>query len=96
MSDLKWIDELPADEIPAVLTALAARLLNHPTNGTPEIQDQEDHLLNIDQASKRLGVSRDWLYRRAARLPFTRKLGPKMLRFSYQGIQKWLATRKPS
>ena len=55
-----------------------------------------DHLLDADKASRVLSVSPDWLYRHAKRLPFTRVLAPKMLRFSYQGIQKWLATKKPS
>ena len=53
-----------------------------------------DSLLDAEEAAITLAVSPDWLYRNAKRLPFTRKLGPKMLRFSYQGIQKYLATRK--
>ncbi len=56
----------------------------------------EDRLLDAEEAAKLLFVSPDWLYRNAKKLPFTRKLGPKMLRFSTQGIQKWLATRKVS
>lgn len=56
----------------------------------------EDRLLDTEEASKMLSVSPDWLYRHAKQLPFSRKLGPKMLRFSYQGIQKYLATRKIS
>ena len=55
---------------------------------------EEDRLMDAEEASKVLAVSSDWLYRHAKRLPFTRKLGPKMLRFSSQGIQKYLATRK--
>ncbi len=55
-----------------------------------------DRLLDAEEASKILSVSPDWLYRHANRLPFTRKLGPRMLRFSYQGIQKYLTTRKTS
>lgn len=54
----------------------------------------QDHLLDAERAAEILSVSPDWLYRNARRLPFSRKLGPKMLRFSYQGIQKYLATRK--
>jgi len=53
-----------------------------------------DRLLDAEQTAEILSVSPDWLYRHGSRLPFTRKLGPKMLRFSYQGIQKYLATRK--
>ena len=55
-----------------------------------------DKLLTAEKAAEFLSVSPDWLYRHAHQLPFTRKLGPKMLRFSYQGIQKYLATRKIS
>jgi excisionase family DNA binding protein len=54
----------------------------------------EERLLTAEEAARVLSVSPDWLYRHAKKLPFTRKLGPKMLRFSYQGILKWLATRK--
>lgn len=57
---------------------------------------EEDRLLTTEEAAKILSVSPDWLYRKASHLPFTRKLGPKMLRFSSQGIQKYLAARKIS
>ena len=52
-----------------------------------------DWLLTAEQAAEILSTSPDWVYRRARRLPFTRKLGPKMLRFSYQGIQAYLSKR---
>jgi excisionase family DNA binding protein len=54
----------------------------------------EDRLLTAEQASELLSLSSDWLYRHAKKLPFTRKLGPKMLRFSEAGIKKWLETRR--
>ena len=59
-----------------------------------QVDPKEERLLNAEQAAAILDVSSDWLYRNAKKLPFTRKLGPKMLRFSHQGIMKWLATRK--
>src|SRR5262245_3554979 len=59
-------------------------------------QHETDRMLTAEEAAELLSMSDDWLYRNAKKLPFTRKLGPKMLRFSYQGIVKWLATRKPS
>ena len=62
--------------------------LGHNGNG------HEDRLLDADEAAKILSVSEDWLYRHAKKLPFSRKLGHKMLRFSYQGMVKWLSTRK--
>ena len=46
-----------------------------------------DKLLTAEKAAEILSVSPDWLYRRAARLPFTRKLAPRVLRFSYQGTK---------
>jgi predicted DNA-binding transcriptional regulator AlpA len=54
----------------------------------------QDHLVDAETAAKFLSVSEDWLYRNAKKLPFTRKLGPKMLRFSSMGIQKYLTMRK--
>ena len=63
------------------------------SNDHPE---PEERLLSAEQAAQMMGVSPDWLYRHAKKLPFTRKLGPKILRFSYQGLLKWLATRRLS
>jgi predicted DNA-binding transcriptional regulator AlpA len=54
----------------------------------------EDKLLTAKEAAEMLAVSADWLYRNARKLPFTRKLAPKVLRFSLQGINKHLSTRK--
>jgi predicted DNA-binding transcriptional regulator AlpA len=59
-------------------------------------QQDADRLLSADEAATLLSVSPDWLYRHAKKLPFTRKLGPKMLRFSHQGILKYVAARKLS
>ncbi|MEE8076636.1 MAG: helix-turn-helix domain-containing protein [Candidatus Binatia bacterium] len=56
----------------------------------------EECLLTAEAAAGMLSVSPDWIYRNAKKLPFTRKIGPKMLRFSQQGLLKWLTTRKLS
>ncbi len=62
-----------------------------------QIANQDgERLLTIEEAAQILSVSPDWIYRNAKKLPFTHKLGPKMLRFSYQGLLRWLATRKVS
>ena len=53
--------------------------------------DAGDSLLTVAQAAPRLGVSPDWLYRRADRLPFTRRLG-RQLRFSSLGLDAYLAS----
>ena len=52
-----------------------------------------DKLLTPEEAAAVLGMSTKWLYRNAPKLPFTRKLGRKTLRFSQVGLQKYLTTR---
>jgi predicted DNA-binding transcriptional regulator AlpA len=53
-----------------------------------------DRLLDPAEAAKLLAVSEDWLYHHAKRLPFTRKLGPRLLRFSYLEMVKWMESKK--
>lgn len=53
-----------------------------------------DRLFTAEQASDLLAVSPDWLYRNSRKLPFSRKLGAKMLRFSGEGIQKYLSSKR--
>ena len=55
---------------------------------------KEDRLVDASEAAKLLGVKEDWLYRNSKKLPFTRKMGHKMLRFSHAGIQRYLTVRK--
>lgn len=81
---------LLAEALAAILKPIVTEAIYEAMNGHKE----EDRLLDAEEAARVLCVSPDWLYRQAKKLPFTRKLGPKMLRFSSQGIQKYLATRK--
>lgn len=53
---------------------------------------REDRLLNIEEAAAILGKTKDWLYRRADRLPFTAREG-RLLRFSSNGIQQYIRQR---
>ena len=59
----------------------------------PSVESHEDHLLTVDEAAKVLAVERTWLYRHADKLPFTRKLSTGTLRFSSNGLQRWMASR---
>ena len=61
------------------------------SNGMPA---KGDRLLDPEDAAKLLSVSEDWLYHNAKKLPFTRKLGPRLLRFSYHGMIKWMESKK--
>ena len=52
-----------------------------------------DELLDVDTTAKRLGVSRDYLYRNRKQLPFARRIGRKLL-FSSIGLGKYMTTSK--
>lgn len=92
MSDPTSPPTLLAEALAAILKPIVKEAVREAMNGHKD----EDRLLDAEEAASMLSVSPDWLYRNGRKLPFTRKLGPKMLRFSYQGIQKYLATRKIS
>ena len=49
----------------------------------------EDRLLTVDEVAARLGLSKDWLYRHATKLPFTRRVG-RQLRFGSQGLESYI------
>lgn len=50
-------------------------------------QELPDRLLEVPEASARLGVSVDYLYRNSKRFGFTRRQGRKLL-FSARGIEQ--------
>ncbi len=76
-----WLDLLSLEK------ALAMRALM-----VVEKPHQEDRLLTVEQAADILGKTTDWLYRRADDLPFTIREG-RLLRFSHNGIQKYIQAR---
>jgi len=81
------IDDLPALLIKlTTLTAAVAARLQSPPQGKPD----DDRLLDVAEAAAMLGRSPDWLYRHAKTLPFSRRLNG-MVKFSRQGLQKYLA-----
>jgi predicted DNA-binding transcriptional regulator AlpA len=55
---------------------------------------REDRLVEIDEAAKILSVSKEFLYRNHKRLPFTRRLGRGLLRFSVNAMQRWIKSKK--
>jgi len=81
------VEELPRliGEI-AEIQATAMTRLFAPAPAQPSGTDE---LLAIEEASRRLGVSKDYLYRHGADLPFTRRLGRKLL-FSSLGIDGYI------
>jgi len=75
------------------LKALVREEIRASSNGN---RHQGDKLLDAKQAAEILCVGEDWLYHHHKKLPFTRKLAPRVLRFSQRGIEKYLASRKTS
>jgi len=73
---------LPRD---ALLEALGPAAPSSTGNGAP------DRLLTVRETAKLLGVSTKYLYAHADEYAFTRRLGKKTLRFSAQGIERFLA-----
>lgn len=86
------LEDVPRDRIPALIAALAARLLCEPAAiaSAPGPQPSEFHLLTVDEAAAKLGVDREWLYRRAKRLGFAVKLGAGTLRISSVALDDYI------
>jgi excisionase family DNA binding protein len=87
--------ELPTEQLPEFIGQLEAakdtawaRL----TAPAPVTQ-QHDELLDVAAAAERLGVSKDYLYRHHAKLPFARREGRRLL-FSALGIDKYIRQQK--
>jgi hypothetical protein len=53
-----------------------------------------DRLLTIDEAAAVLNTSKDYLYRNWRKLPFVVQLSPRQLRFSLQGIYKYIESKQ--
>ena len=93
-------DSIPLDEVPGVLdelehvkARLSARLRGE--QGTPRkppgsSADRVSKLLDAGEVAERLGVTERWVYRHAPRLPFTKRLSRRVLRFSEPGLRRWL------
>jgi hypothetical protein len=53
-----------------------------------------EELLTVHEAAAMLKVTPRWLYRHAAKVPFSRKLSRKVLRFSRPALLRWLARQR--
>ncbi len=91
------VETLSPEEAPGVIGALEAvkskvwmRMFR--LNGQPQ-PSESDRLLTVKEAADRLGISRDWVYRHAEKLPFTVRLGSRLL-FSAQGIERYIRQRQ--
>ena len=85
---------LSTDQLPELLGELEViRATAMLRLSAPVPVPQRDELLEIGPASERLGVSTDYLYRHAKTLPFTRRMGRKLV-FSSAGMDEYLRKRR--
>ena len=72
---------------------LKARLWARLYASTVSRPQEEDRLLEVEEAAKRLAISTDTLYRKARDLPFTVRIGGNV-RFSARGLTRYIETRQ--
>ena len=53
----------------------------------------EDRLLTVEEASQKLSLTKDYLYRQADHFPFTVRVSPRQLRFSLHGMERYIRQR---
>jgi len=89
------VDDTPAPELPQLIGDLeAARAaawarLTTPAAGNPsDVPGQEARNLDVAEAARRLGMSRDWLYRHASELPFAVRIGRRVV-FDSLALERW-------
>lgn len=89
------VDATPSPELPQLIgdleaakAAAWARLTATPTNGRPDELAPEVRNLDIAEAARRLGMSRDWLYRHASELPFALRIGRRLV-FDSLALERW-------
>ena len=94
--------EIPAESVPGLLAQLAsvqaillARLVvEGPYNGNGKSGPPNgDRNLSVMEAAGRLGVKPGYLYRHAGSLPFTVRIGRRLL-FSAEGLERWNRRRQ--
>jgi len=96
---LAELDRLIAEATPENLCVLLGRLVETeerarlrlrteaaPVSGNG--QREVDENLSAAEAARRLGLSKDYLYRHADKMPFTVKIGRRVL-FSARGLETW-------
>jgi excisionase family DNA binding protein len=87
---LKLARELPASELPDFLGSLETiRVIGLARITTPAVEARPDELLTVGEVSKRMHVSKDFVYTRGRRWPFCRPQGRKLL-FSSNGLDNYL------
>jgi len=83
------LSAMTAEQRDGLLAALRIAVSDAPAQRTSSTD-----LLTVSEAAALLKVTARWLYRHAGKLPFTRRLSRKVLRFSRTGLERWIAARR--
>jgi predicted DNA-binding transcriptional regulator AlpA len=76
----------------AIQGVLTARLLVTPAERASD--DGGDRLLSAEEVASMLGVTKRWVQRRARRLPFSRRISVRSVRYSEAGLKRWMSARR--
>jgi predicted DNA-binding transcriptional regulator AlpA len=76
----------------AIQGVLTARLLVTPSERASD--EGGDRLLTAEEVARMLGVTKRWVQRRARRLPFSRRISVRSVRYSEAGLKRWMANRQ--
>ena len=90
------VDGAERTELPALAAELGRAMADVLARcATPAVTPPapSTELLDVGTAAQRLNVAPSWLYRHAARLPFTRKMGHRTLRFDARALERWAASQ---
>jgi hypothetical protein len=80
--------------VQSALTAQLASVDGRGADSRESAPDTDDQMLMVGEAAVMLRRKPQWIYRNAARLPFVKRITPRSLLCSKNGISRWLATRK--
>jgi predicted DNA-binding transcriptional regulator AlpA len=86
-----YLFDLLLDQIRQIVREEIGAALQHGSGYVPE----KERLLTPEEAAAILGQNVRWLYRHANKLPFSRRMNRKTLRFQEAGLRRWIATKKP-
>jgi predicted DNA-binding transcriptional regulator AlpA len=87
------VDELAPEQARALLAQLVTLQAPLLARALIAVGGREpDELLTVEVAARRIGLGEGWLYRHAAALPFTVRVG-RQLRFSARRLEAYIAAR---
>ena len=90
------VSSASTEDLPALLghlERLRAQAWLRLTAAPASQETRQDENLSAADAARRLGVSKDYVYRHAEAFPFAVRIGRRIV-FSARGLEKWNARRQ--